>query len=298
MTVQPPRVSIVVPSYNHARFVGEALESAWAQTGVEVELIVVDDGSRDGSPRMIADLLERADRRHCELIVQENRGAHAAINRGLERARGEYLHILNSDDRLHPGRCARLIAALESGAELAMSDVRVIDGEGRPPPAGHPMSAWYQSAMRSFLAQPTIGFGLLTINAAVTTSNFLFRRSLLEKTGGFTAEKLCHDWRFLLRALRFTEPVRVPEPLLDYRFHGGNTAPRVMALRRSEGETALREYLAAVCQEAPANHLAPSPQWWPGFFDVFVRSRRSWFAGEPIADFLPPLPRSVSSRHD
>ncbi|MBE2213777.1 MAG: glycosyltransferase [Opitutaceae bacterium] len=286
-------MSIVIPSFNHARYVGEAVESALAQVGVTVELIVVDDGSHDGSPRIVTQVFDRRGCSGCELIVQDNQGAHAAINRGLERARGEFLHILNSDDRLHPGRCSRLIAALGQHGQLAISDVRVIDAEGRVAPTGHPMSAWYQAAMRVFLAQPSIGFGLLAINSAVTTSNFLFRRDLLDKTGGFTPEKLCHDWRFLLRALRFTEPVRVPEPLLDYRFHGGNTAPRVMTLRRSEGETALREYLSAVCSDAPVNRLAPSPFWWPGYFDVFVRSRRSWFANQFISEFLPPLPNAA-----
>lgn len=290
MRTERPVVSIVIPSFNHAAYIGEAVKSALSQKGVMVELIVVDDGSSDGSPKLVDKLLERYGDSNCELLVQENKGAHAAINRGVERAHGEFIHILNSDDRLHPDRCARLILSLGDKGQLAISNVSIINAEGRIAHSGHPMRSWYRTAMKLFLAEPSIGFALLTVNFAVTTSNFLFRRSLLEKTGYFTHEKLCHDWRFLLRALRFTEPVHVSEALLDYRFHSSNTAPKLTAFQRVEGEIALREYLTAVCCDAPDNHLAPSPFWWPGFFDIFVHTRRSWFANQYISDFLPSLP--------
>jgi glycosyltransferase involved in cell wall biosynthesis len=294
MKDEKPVVSIVIPSFNHEAYVGEAINSALAQKNVTVELIVIDDGSSDDSPKLIAKLLERHGGSNCELLVQKNKGAHAAINRGIGRTHGEFIHILNSDDRLHPDRCARLILSLGDKGQLAISNVSIINSEGRTAPSGHPMRSWYRTAMNLFLTEPSIGFGLLSVNFAVTTSNFLFRRSLLDKTGDFTSEKLCHDWRFLLRALRFTEPVHVPEPLIDYRFHGGNTAPRLVSYQRTEGETALREYLASVCQEAPNNRLAPCPFWWPGFFDVFARTRRSWFANQFISDFLPSLPKTYS----
>ena len=289
MSASDPLVSVVIPSYNHAAFIGEAIASVAAQEEVAIELIVVDDGSKDGSPALIAKLFERFDRGRCELVVQANQGAHAAINRGLGMARGEYLQILNSDDRLTPRRCVELMATLRPSDDLAFTAVQVIDELGRAAAEQHVMHVWYRSAMQIFEAAPSVGWGLLAINAAVTTSNFFFRKRLLDRTGPFTPERLCHDWRFLLKALPWTEPVFVPQPLLDYRFHGGNTAPRVMDLRRSEGETALREYLVTIERTPPLNRLAPSPYWWPGVYGSFLRSRSSWFADERIAAFAPQL---------
>lgn len=289
MTTTRPLVSVVIPSYNHARFITQAIESVAAQSHHDVELIVVDDGSTDGSPGVVERALKTCGLHRSELVVQENRGAHAGINVGLAMARGEYCQILNSDDRLHPQRLEKLLCALGPSGELAFSSVRNIDAEGNAVWTGHPMETWYRSARRALLEQPTVGFGLLTINAAVSTSNFLFRRSLFERTGAFTPERLCHDWRFLLRALILSEPVWVDEALVDYRFHGDNTAPKVAAYRKVEGETALREYLAAACNSPPPNPLAPSPYWWPGFFKHFIDSRRSWFSGETIASFMPQL---------
>ena len=267
----------------------QAIASVAIQSHQNVELIVIDDGSTDGSPQVVEQALRTFARGRSELVVQENQGAHAAINRGLSMARGEYCQILNSDDRLHPLRLERLLSALGPASELAFSSVRNIDAEGTAVWAGHPMETWYRAARRALVEQPTVGFGLLTINAAVTTSNFLFRRTLIERTGAFTSERLCHDWRFLLRALIFSEPVWVDEALIDYRFHGDNTAPKVAPYRQAEGEAALREYLAAACDAPPPNRLAPSPYWWPGFFKHFIGSRRAGSA-------TPPSPRSCRLR--
>lgn len=283
-------VSVVIPSYNHAAYVAEAIASVAAQENADIELIVVDDGSSDGSPGVVEKTIGACGPARAELIVQANGGAHAAINRGLAQARGDFVQILNSDDRLHPRRVATLVAALERDrGELAFSECSILDERGKKAAAGHPMTIWYRTAWRAMLAETTLGFGLLKINAAVTTSNFLFRRSLVDRIGGFTPERLCHDWRFMLRALLIAEPVLVHEELIDYRFHGSNTAPRVMASRRAEGETSLREYLAAAIGAPPANRKAPSPFWWPGFFPFFLETRRCWFANEPLSAFAPRL---------
>lgn len=283
-------VSIVIPSYNHASFIGEAIASVAAQEDVPLELIVVDDGSRDGSPEVIERALAKFARGRCELVVQPNRGAHEAINRGMALARGGYVQILNSDDRFRPQRLKLLLSAIEkTDASLAFSDLRVIDDRGDVLPPLHPKVVWYRNARETMLAEPSIGFGLLRINAAVTTSNFLFRRELLRRVEGFTAERLCHDWRFLLRTLPFAEPLHVAEPLLDYRLHGTNTVNRVLDLGRVEGEPALREYFLAVAERPPENRHAPCAYWWPGFFPVFAATRAPWFAAEPMARFLPGL---------
>jgi glycosyltransferase involved in cell wall biosynthesis len=93
-------ISIIIPSHNHRRYVVDAVMSVLSQSYREIELLVIDDGSSDGSPDLIAAIKDS----RLVLVRQQNKGAHAAINRGLEMARGDFIAILNSDDLYHPRR--------------------------------------------------------------------------------------------------------------------------------------------------------------------------------------------------
>src|SRR6187399_2014939 len=96
------RVAVVIPCYNHARFVGEAIESVLNQTRPADRIIVMDDGSKDNSLAVTRAFTDR----NVEVHAQENRGAHAAINRLVELGATdcEWIAILNSDDRFLPRR--------------------------------------------------------------------------------------------------------------------------------------------------------------------------------------------------
>lgn len=89
-----PAISVVIPSYNHARYIERAVYSVLHQTFHKIELIVIDDGSRDDSLSRLARIKDS----RLKVFSQENQGAHATINRGLHMAREHYLAILNSDD--------------------------------------------------------------------------------------------------------------------------------------------------------------------------------------------------------
>ena len=92
-----PLVSIIIPTYNRRRFVADAIDSGLAQTHGNCEIIVVDDGSGDGTEGL---LRERYGER-IRLIRQANQGPGIARNRGLEAARGQFIHFLDADDQLH-----------------------------------------------------------------------------------------------------------------------------------------------------------------------------------------------------
>src|SRR6185312_7317644 len=127
-----PSISVVIPSYNHRQFIGEALASVRAQTCPPLELIVIDDGSTDGSAEYL-----RNDAAITHLTVRENRGAHATLNEAIARAGGSWISILNSDDVYAPDRLARLHEfAAREGHDLVFSDVAFIDANG-PLPDGH-----------------------------------------------------------------------------------------------------------------------------------------------------------------
>ena len=222
-TMNQPRISVIIPLYNHERYIGEAIESVIAQTVSNFEIIVINDGSTDRSEEAARSIHD--DR--MAVLSQPNQGAHATINRGFEIARGEFVSVLNSDDRYHPDRFAEFLRVMEADPNVAavFSHVACMDEEGRTTHvkvgasdnwAGHDPAASFQNQNDSLL-------DLLAGNFLVTTSNLFCRKSAWRKIGAFRNLKYTHDYDFFLRlAWRF--PVQViPQPLLSYRIHSQNT---------------------------------------------------------------------------
>ena len=127
------RVSVVVPCYNYAHYLPACLGSALDQPGVEVEAIVVDDASSDGS-REVAEDLSAADPRVKLIRHPRNKGHIATYNDGLEAASGEYLVLLSADDLLAPGSLARAAALLEAHPAVGFVYGRAVEFSGDAPP--------------------------------------------------------------------------------------------------------------------------------------------------------------------
>lgn len=235
-TFPPPRVSVILPVYNHAAYVTAALDSVRAQTLGDWELIVIDDGSTDDSRAVLQRYVDTAKDPRIQLHLQDNAGSHAAINRGLSMARAPYLAILNSDDRFAPTRLERLLALAQQhpGDLLAVTAVRLIDGEGALVEERDPQFWWlrmyrdildYWRASQRNSAHPARD-ALLWGNFTISTSNFFLSRTLLDRLGPLGHFRYVLDWEYALRvtiacpqAFHFLDD----EPLLDYRLHGRNT---------------------------------------------------------------------------
>lgn len=126
-----PQVSTIIPCFNGAAFVGRAIASALSQEGVDVEVIVVDDGSTDGSAARLRPLVAREPRLRLHELGT-NQGAAEARNAGMRLATGRYLAFLDADDGWRPRKLARQIDALQArGAALAYTGVEVRDAQGR-----------------------------------------------------------------------------------------------------------------------------------------------------------------------
>ena len=280
-------VSILIPSFNGADFLGEAIRSVFDQSYEPIELVVVDDGSTDASRQVIADLCRYSPLAGVTVIAQANRGAHAAINRGLEAARGEYLAILNCDDLYRPERIASLVPYLRTTGGLVFSGLRLIDEVGNRLAWDHDWSAWYRRALAGLDESPTVGYSLLLHNVSVTSSNFLFTRDLLERTGSFRDYRFVHDWDFLMRSLYHAEPIFVGEDLLSYRVHRFNAAESIRHRLFDEASSALRGYADLCRAVAPANVLAPCRANWPAYFRSFASRRAPFFADDrPLASLI------------
>jgi glycosyltransferase involved in cell wall biosynthesis len=220
-----PDVSVIIPSYNHAAFIAEAVESVLGQTLADLELIVVDDGSIDQTLEVLAGYHDP----RLQVYPQANQGAAAAINRGLGLAQGAFLAICDSDDRFAPTRLERLVGLLKTNPHIGLvgSSIQVIGRDGEKLGVKHgyrDLSPWtLEKAERSFRAAEDGRAALLAENYLATTSNFCLRRETFERVGPFRPLRYTHDWDFALRVTRSQEVYLAPEALLDYRLHGHNT---------------------------------------------------------------------------
>lgn len=242
-------VSVVVPVFNHRRFVAAALRSVADQTWPGIELVVVDDASTDGSPAAVEDLARDPsfrDRlaRFRFVAADRNVGAAATIEHGIRLAGGEVLAILNSDDLFRPERIAACVAALDTGPDLAFTGIACIGADGR---ASHsPLAARLSALPRGVLDHPTVSTAFLGVNRAVSTGNLVFTRRLHRAVGGFRDLPLCHDWDFVLAAALRTEPAFVDRPLYAYRLHGENSFQALAAQAGSEGQAVVGRFIEAV----------------------------------------------------
>lgn len=131
LTTHAPRVSVVIPTYNHREFVGQAIRSALEQTYVDLEIIVVDDGSQDGTREEVERFGDRI-----RYVWQENRGLSGARNTGILASRGEFIGLLDSDDLYLPTFVETLVGFLDAqpDADAVYCSAQTVDVSGRPLP--------------------------------------------------------------------------------------------------------------------------------------------------------------------
>ncbi|MGA2159068.1 MAG: glycosyltransferase [Dehalococcoidia bacterium] len=125
-----PKVSIVIPSYNHEKYIGECIQSALNQTFQDFEVIITDDGSSDRSVKIIK---EFSDPRIQLYAFDKNRGACTAVNNCISRSRGEYIAVLNSDDAWEPGKLDKQVEYLDThpGVGAVFTRVAFVDESGK-----------------------------------------------------------------------------------------------------------------------------------------------------------------------
>lgn len=224
LSCELPLVSVVVPCFNHERYVAEALRSVFAQHYANIELIIIDDGSRDASIEQIKSVLSESPF-ETKWIARENRGAHMTINEGIQLARGKYIGILNSDDRYLPHRIACMVGMLEAhGKHWGFSGVRFIDAEGEEIGYGKKKTVdIYMAGLDRLYSPESITVGFADFNFSISTGNLFFSKELAMRLGGFRDYRYVHDWDFCLRALEYDVPAVLHEPAYDYRLHGANT---------------------------------------------------------------------------
>ena len=246
-----PRVSIIIPLYNHERFIGEALRSVLSQTFTDFEVIVIDDGSTDRSP----DIVRAVQDDRLRFFRQENQGASRTLNRGIELSRGAFIAILNSDDIFYPERIGEALRAFEEDPSTGavVSHLEFIDEEGTQvrSPVG-PDEYWTdQDPETSFRGTGQIVLNLLAGNFLITSSNLICRREVFDDIGLFSDLRYTHDYDLFLRLCLGKKVHLIERPLLKYRLHGANTV--------KENEAAVSFEVGLVLSSFFLNHDLKGP---------------------------------------
>jgi len=216
-------------------------------------------------------------RRFGERIVFEslptNRGAHNALNLGIQRSHGSVISLLNSDDRYPEDRIAVLSAALaDSRAMLTFGTARMIDSSGRDITTEDWLASRFHTAQRRIASHRSVGFAILNSNVALSTGNFLFRRSLVDRIGYFRALRYCHDGDFLLQSVLVSEPLYLSNVAYEYRLHTANGYRALQQVAREESESVFRHYFSRILREDYENPIAPGPRTWPGVFAMWLQA--------------------------
>jgi glycosyltransferase involved in cell wall biosynthesis len=262
-----PLVSVVIPSYNHRQFIGEAIESVLRSTMQDFEIVVVDDGSVDDS----AEVIEQFNDRRIVLIRQSNRGAHAAINRGVSLASAPWIAILNSDDRYHPRKLHQHVELHEKnpGLEASASRIRYISGSGAPLDTDGYINWRYGQLKDIHRRLPSLKSSLLVANHLITSSALFMSKQSFSEVGGFIPLRYVHDWFFFLTLASRGNFTVLEEALVDYRVHGGNTIRENDDRGRIEDNFVLEWHL---CEDSTRR---PSATDILDLFDILEQNKRA-----------------------
>ena len=214
-------ISVIIPTYNHARFLPAAVGSARAQGWPGLEIIVVDDGSTDDTQRVLSDLAGD----DLRSITQTRSGAAAARNRAIKESRGEFVAFLDADDYWLPGKLEAQMRVFELGSRdrvFVYCGSLIVDDKGD-----------------TIDARPAAGsdllLGKLVWENVLTTGSLIIKRSALFDVGMFdeSLDTLGEDWDLWLRLAMRYEGACVPDPLVAIRYRYFHDKYRVRTFEAS-----------------------------------------------------------------
>ena len=209
-----PEVSTIIPVYNGAAFVAEAIDSALAQEGVDQEIIVVDDGSTDQTPTILASYGNRI-----RVIRQPNAGQARARNAGMAAARGQWIAFLDADDVWLPDKLIRQLQACD-GFDWCSTNAIFFNTAAGQQWIRYPESEDYTGDV----------FETLLVANIVIISSAIVRRKQIDRIGGFNPRYPgLEDWDFWIRLGRICQLKYLPVPLVKYRLHQSSMSAKVRA---------------------------------------------------------------------
>lgn len=238
-----PKISAIIPTYNRAQFVKEAVESVLAQSFTDIELIIIDDGSDDKTGEALSDYKEAI-----RYIHQENKGVSAARNLGIKLAEGEYIAFLDSDDLWHPRKLAIQNDFLDKNKSYSLCYTEEI---------------WIRNGLR---VNPCLKHGKYSGNifekclplCIISPSSAMIRTCIVRSEGGFDEQlPACEDYDLWLRLTSKYPVYLIEKPLITKR--GGH--PDQLSRRI----TYLDKYRIKSLEKLMTHNSLTSSQWQMAF---------------------------------
>lgn len=236
-------VSVIIPAYNHDKFIQATINSVIAQTYNNVELIVINDGSKDSTWQKIQDKKTVCEKRFIKTIfeTQQNAGTCKTLNRLVSLAAGKYIYFFSSDDLMKPIALEKQVQVLENNQNIVLSvgDNEFIDGENKIlERSAHGSFFPYGTSKNNsktfakFLMQtrPDVNFNSAVfgsyksfLKGNYVPNGYLIRKAALDKIQKFTPEAPLEDYFMHLQLSKCGKYAFIPEVLFSYRIHGNNT---------------------------------------------------------------------------
>jgi glycosyltransferase involved in cell wall biosynthesis len=205
-----PSVSVLMPVYNGELTLSEAVGSILAQSFTDFELLVIDDGSTDGSLRILKSFAERDPR--VRIVSRPNTGIAGALNDAIQHARGEFFARMDADDVSLPERFEKQVAFLREHPDCVLLGSRVLLVE----PYGTPMYVTDHETEHARIAEQL----LRGIGWAVVHPSAMMRADAVRRTGGYRADRVpIEDLDLFLRLCEIGQVANLPQVLLHYRQH-------------------------------------------------------------------------------
>ena len=241
MNTNRPLVSVLTAAYNHENYVQDTIKSIIEQTYDNIELIIIDDGSKDSTWQKICELKKECENRFVNIHFEtkENEGTCETLNKLLSFARGKYVYMIASDDMSKPTAIETLVKYLENKPDYALvtGNSEIIDFEGKicywtknreivynKEDASYlTFGEYFENARNIKLSSDRFGSYDLLYQYNHVPNGYLIRREIFDKTGPYTKEAPLEDIWLFRQIAKYAKMKYLPEILFSYRWHDSNT---------------------------------------------------------------------------
>lgn len=249
-----PLVSVCIPAYNHEQYIEQCIQSIIKQTYHNIELIVVDDGSKDKTWEKLLSLEDQCKKRFTRVVFehQDNQGTCATLNRATSLAKGKYIYIIASDDVSKPSAISEELDFLENNPDyvLCVGDNEFINEKGEriawdrnrnvvPSDSGQNTFAKHLLTIKRIPRFDSVDYGsyatLLQGNYIV--NGYLIRKETFDKIGGYAPDAPLEDWYIMLQLSKYGKFKFINKILFSYRVHQHNTFTQRDLMRKKTAKT-------------------------------------------------------------
>lgn len=255
-----PLVSILIPAYNHEKYVQESIQSVISQDYQNIELIILDDGSKDSTLHKIEELKDICEKRfvNFKYLSRENQGTCVTCNELLKMATGKYVGLFASDDRYEEHAISSLVDVLEKDEEVALAFGinKIIDSDGKYCFWNENFNNIYEEnkcKWKSFTdclkdvhkidfkSNDLGSYESLFLGGNHIGNGYLIRKSVFDIIGYFTKDAPLEDYWLMLQIAKYAKMKFVDIPTFCYRWHGDNTASQKERMISMENKTICHE---------------------------------------------------------